>query len=191
VVLTASGIDKTSLSQRRVPRVVDPKTCGARTAVALSLPESPWRVDDATAAGTVQRMPEHRHAVLLVEDHDDSRDAFQELISIAGLDVVGVHSGHDALAHLRQNPGRWCLIVLDWWIRDMTGAEFRRQQLAEPAIRGICTAVVSGDARVRQDAERLGVDYFILKPIEPDVVFQLLSHHCSSSVSPATGTESS
>lgn len=135
-------------------------------------------------------MPEHRHAVLLVEDHDDSREAFQVVIASAGLDVVAVHSGREALVMLRRDPGRWCLIVLDWWLHDMSGEDFRREQLADPRIADVCVAVVTGDARVRNDAKRLGVDYFLLKPIDPDVVVELLSHHCHAPATPATGTDS-
>jgi CheY-like chemotaxis protein len=125
-------------------------------------------------------MPDHRHAALLVEDHDDFREALKTLITDTGLDVVAVHSGAEGLAHLRREPDRWCLVVLDWWLHDMTGEEFRREQLADSRIAGICVSVVTGDARVREAAERLGVDQFLLKPVDPDAIVDLLSHHCAS-----------
>jgi|SRR5579862_1340798 len=128
----------------------------------------------------------HRHAVLVVENHDDFREALEELVSSAGLDVIAVHSGADALDHLRRDAGRWCLVLLDWWLADMTGDEFRQQQVADPRIAEVCLAIVTGDASVKEKARRLGVQYFLLKPVDPEIVLKLLSHHCTTDVGAAT-----
>ena len=123
----------------------------------------------------------HRHAALIVENHDDFREALQVLIETSGLDVVAVHSGAEALQHLRREPRRWCIVLLDWWLADgITGEEFLQEKTAAPRIAETCVAVVTGDARVKAAAERLGVDYFLLKPVDPDAVLRLLSHHCTS-----------
>src|SRR6185369_14309627 len=132
-------------------------------------------------------MPAHRHAVLVVENHDDFREALEVLVSSTGLDVIAVHRGADALEHLRRDARRWCLVLLDWWLADMTGDEFRQQQMADPRIADICLAIVTGDASVKENARRLGVGYFLLKSVDPEIVLQLLSHHCITDAGTATG----
>jgi CheY-like chemotaxis protein len=131
-------------------------------------------------------MPAHRHAVLVVENHDDFREALEVLVSSTGLDVVAVHSGADALDHLRHEARRWCLVLLDWWLADMTGEEFRQQQVADPRSADVCLAVVTGDARVKENARGLGIEYFLLKPVDPEIVLKLLAHHCTTDVGAAT-----
>src|SRR5689334_18628102 len=130
--------------------------------------------------------PAHRHAALIVENDGEFREALQILVETIGLGTVGVHTGEDGLQHLRREPKRWCIVVLDWWLADMTGEEFLRQKNADRRTVDICVALVTGDAHVRAAAERIGVDYFLLKPVDPEVVLGLLSHHCTSPA--ATGT---
>ena len=132
-------------------------------------------------------MAGHRHAALIVENHDDFREALQVLIETSGLDVVGVHRGPDALQYLRREPRRWCIVILDWWLADsMTGEQFLQEKTADPRIADICVAVVTGDARVKAAVERCGGDYFLLKPVDPDNVLRLLSHHCTAPAATAT-----
>ena len=88
-------------------------------------------------------MPKHRHTVLLVEDHADTRDAFIAVADAKGLDVVTAATGHAALWHLRDGL-RPCLILLDIQMPGMDGLTFRREQLANPAFAGIPVVVVSG-----------------------------------------------
>jgi len=130
----------------------------------------------------------HRHAALIVESHDDSREALQVLVETTGLDAVGVHSVTEGLQLLRGEPRRWCIVIIDWWLSDMTGEVFLRETRADPRTADTCVAVVTGDARVKEAAERLGVTYFLLKPVDPDVVLRLLSHHCGAPPS-TTGTK--
>jgi len=131
-------------------------------------------------------VPAHRHAVLVVENHDDFREALEVLVSSTGLDVIAVHRGADALDHLRRDARRWCLVLLDWWLADMTGEEFRQQQLADPRIADVCLAVVTGDASAQEKARGLGVEYFLLKPVDPELVLRLLSHHCTTDLGAAS-----
>jgi CheY-like chemotaxis protein len=95
-------------------------------------------------------VPDHRHAALVVDDHDDFREVIEILVSSTRLDVATAHTAAEALAHLRREPHRWCLVLMDWWLPDMTGEEFRRQQCAEPRIAGICVAVVPRPMHARE-----------------------------------------
>jgi len=116
--------------------------------------------------------------VLLVEDNDDHRDSLAAFVSSMGLDAVGARSGAEALSQLRQEPGRWCLVVLDWWLPDMTGEHFRRRQRLDPRIADVAVVAVTGDGRVRETAARVGFAHFLVKPVEPDLLAELLASHC-------------
>jgi len=130
---------------------------------------------------------DHRHAALIVENDGDFRDALQVLVETIGLDAVAVHTGAEGLQHLRHPSRSWCLVILDWWLVDMTGEDFLQQMRDDRRTADKCVAVVTGDARVKAAAERLGVTYFLLKPVDPDEVLRLLFHHCTAPA--ATGTK--
>jgi len=132
------------------------------------------------------RAHDHRHAALIVDDHDDFGVAIKVLVETTGLDAVIVHGGADGLEHLAREPRRWCIVILDWWLADMTGEDFLLHKNADSRTADICVAVVTGDARVKMAAERRGVGYFLLKPVDPDHVVKLLSLHCTAPVATAT-----
>jgi len=130
----------------------------------------------------------HRGSVLVVEDNEDHREALAALVTLAGLDVVGASTALEALSHLRRQPGRWCLVVLDWWLPDMTGEDFCATLRADPRLARLAVAAMTGDVRARETAERLGLAHFLVKPVEPDIITALLSSHCRG-VKAKVGTE--
>jgi two-component system, chemotaxis family, chemotaxis protein CheY len=124
---------------------------------------------------------DHRHAVLLVEDDYETREAFTMLATTVGLDVVAVENGRVALRRLRDGGFRPCLIVLDIAMPEMDGLEFRRQQLADPALAELSVAVVTGGGwAVEADARKLGLTVFLRKPVEPDQLLRAFTDHCGA-----------
>src|SRR5689334_1568939 len=85
--------------------------------------------------------PAHRHSILLVEDDYDTRGALVLLIEHLGMEVVEALNGREALDRLR-GGFRPCLVLLDMAMPDMDGVEFRRAQLADPALAAIPVAVL-------------------------------------------------
>ena len=122
---------------------------------------------------------EHRHAVLLVEDDYDTREAFTAILEAAGLGVVGAANGREALERLWGGL-RPCMVVLDMAMPEMDGFGFRRAQLADPTLATIPVAVMSGAGwAVERDAKALGLTTFLRKPIEPDQLVAALAGHCA------------
>ena len=120
----------------------------------------------------------HRHAVLVVEDDYDTREAFLDLARAVGLDPIGAENGRTALRLLRDGL-RPCLIVLDMAMPDMNGLEFRREQLADPALADLSVAVMSGGGwAVEADARKLGLTVFLRKPVEPEELLRAFTDHC-------------
>jgi len=120
----------------------------------------------------------HRHAVLVVEDDHDTREAFLELARAVDLEAIGAENGRTALRLLRDGL-RPCLIVLDMAMPDMNGLEFRREQLADPALADLSVAVMSGGGwAVEADARKLGLMVFLRKPVEPEELLRAFTDHC-------------
>jgi CheY-like chemotaxis protein len=127
--------------------------------------------------------PGHHHSVLLIEDHDDLREAFVELAAAAGLEPVACSDGRDALQQLKDGL-RPCLILLDLAMPGMNGLAFRQEQLKDRELADIPVAVVSGTGRVPEEqAKMLGVTRFLRKPIEISELLQLFADHCGTAPS--------
>lgn len=117
---------------------------------------------------------DHRHAILLVEDDHDTREAVSAILETLGLAVVGAANGREALEQLWGGL-RPCLIILDVAMPEMDGYAFRRAQLADPTLTGIPVAVMSGAGwAVEGDARALGLTTFLRKPIDPDQLLATL-----------------
>jgi CheY-like chemotaxis protein len=66
--------------------------------------------------------------VLVVEDHADSRQMICDLLEACRIPCVTAHNGLAALQALHEH--RPSLILLDLWMPDVDGIDFRRLQLA-------------------------------------------------------------
>jgi len=124
---------------------------------------------DAPPRGT--RSASRRGHVLVVEDDDSTREAVVAGLEYAGYTVVGVADGEAALDVLRRGFVPW-VIVLDLMMPVMDGREFRRQQLADPALASIPVVVVSADMRGPRLAGSPGIHAALLKPVDLDELLQ-------------------
>jgi CheY-like chemotaxis protein len=117
--------------------------------------------------------------VLVVEDDLDLREALSELLRAEGFAVLAAADGLDAFEQLRGGvvPSA---IVTDLNMPKMDGWQFRKEQLADPALRDIPTVVMSGTATMgHASLSRLGAIEFLPKPIQVDtlmVILQRLLH---------------
>jgi CheY-like chemotaxis protein len=104
--------------------------------------------------------------VLVVEDHADLREMLAVLLESEGFAVCTASNGVEALEELpRCNPS---VILLDLMMPIMSGDEFRRHQLADPAyakVPVICMTAAH-DGRIR--AERLHANEYFQKPVDFD-----------------------
>jgi CheY-like chemotaxis protein len=81
--------------------------------------------------------------------------------------VVGAANGREALERLRAMP-RPSLILLDLMMPEMNGAQFRAEQLRDPALASIPVVVVSADAAAEEKAAALGAVACLRKPVDID-----------------------
>ena len=87
--------------------------------------------------------PSHNRSILLVDDDVAATDSLTEILTGEGYTVTTAKNGKEALKHLRgaQLPR---LIILDLFMPEMDGWEFRRAQLKDAKLRDIPVVVTTG-----------------------------------------------
>jgi two-component system chemotaxis response regulator CheY len=118
----------------------------------LRLPQSP--VGNARA----------RRVVLIVDDDIDALEALSFVLEDAGYDVLRASNGLEALGQLGDQRGACDLILLDLMMPVMNGWDFRRKQMAIPALSGIPVVLMSAGARMA--CGDLGAAGYVSKPVE-------------------------
>ena len=101
--------------------------------------------------------------ILVVEDDNDLRQYFHDVLSTAGFDVEQAADGMQALQLLDNR--RPDLVVLDLRMPYFTGVEIRQDLAANILTRQIPVVVVSGSP---QDLGDIPVDCLLKKPVMPD-----------------------
>lgn len=107
--------------------------------------------------------PERRR-VLLVDDNVVICDLVALILRSEPIDLIGVHSGQEAIACARRS--QFDLILLDIEMPEMSGFEVCRHFRTDPQLRGIpiCFFSASGCARYFELAQQLGVKEWLTKP---------------------------
>jgi len=106
--------------------------------------------------------------VLVVEDHEDSRDLLCDLFAAVGIPCVTATNGNAALMALRTHRPR--VILLDLMMPEMDGRQFRQeqQQLADRELASIPIILLSARPDHDDYASALGAVATIRKPINLD-----------------------
>jgi CheY-like chemotaxis protein len=120
---------------------------------------------------------EPRSKILLIDDHEDSREMVSIILEMNGFSSVHAGDGIEALAAL---DAGFCpdVIILDWLMPGMDGSSFLAalQQKEEHA--AIPVVVVS--ARATLETLR-PTTHILTKPIDPDTLVALVHTLCSPS----------
>lgn len=114
-------------------------------------------------------------SVLIIDDDDGVRSSVGELLREEGWSVEAARDGAEALAWLRSHPAP-SLILLDLAMPSMNGVEFRRQQLADPALAEIPVIVMSARPRARAEAAQLGADDCLAKPMHLEELLHVVQN---------------
>jgi CheY-like chemotaxis protein len=115
--------------------------------------------------------------VLVVEDTEDLRDLFIEVIRHAGYRVLGAENGAEALEILGSEVTDPCLVLLDMMMPVMDGPMFlnalqQSHRVASLPIVALSAAVTDKDVQ--------GARRFVRKPVSPDVLIALVREYCGS-----------
>jgi PAS domain S-box-containing protein len=143
-----------------------------RLATMSDLPE---RSTQRRVVGLQPNQPDYR--VLVVDDHEDSRNILMKLLSMVGFQVQAAENGEEAIACWQ----RWCphAILMDMRMPVMSGYEATRHIKADP--RGRQTPIIAVTSSVfeddRVDILSAGCDDFLYKPVEEERLLDVLAYH--------------
>jgi PAS domain S-box-containing protein len=145
---------------------------GKLEAMPATLPEPPPRALDA---------PDDDYAalrgarILLVEDNTFNQQIALELLEGAGAAVVLANNGVEALDLLRK--ARFDLVLMDVQMPVMDGLEATRRLRQDSALAGLRVVAMTANATSadRQRCVDAGMDDFLAKPIQPQVLFQTIT----------------
>ena len=125
--------------------------------------------DLATGLGT----PPSRRSILIVEDHDDAREALRALLELEGYDVDAAANGPHGLDLVRARVPDVALI--DIGLPEVDGYEVARRlrAMAGPAPYLIALTGYGQPDDIRR-AREAGFDAHLLKPVDPDALTLVL-----------------
>jgi signal transduction histidine kinase/CheY-like chemotaxis protein len=141
---------------------------GAQPSLPLDLAAVVRQLRDQVVV-TTPRTAERQPRILVVDDEANIRELLTQEFTEAGYAVVTAANGRDAVAEVRrQRPD---LIVLDVMMPEMNGFDVAAVLRNDPQTLDIPIIILS----IVQDRERgfrLGVDRYLTKPIDTDVLFR-------------------
>ena len=106
----------------------------------------------------------YKKSILLVDDDRDTVQLYHTFFSYRGYDVVGIaYDGDDAIETYSSLEVKPDIVLLDHWMPGKTGIEAAGAILSiNPEARII---MASSDADVSEEAFRVGVKMFLMKPL--------------------------
>jgi CheY-like chemotaxis protein len=121
------------------------------------------------------RKPPSRPLVLVVDDHDDTRELYVMSLSAFGFEVMAL-DGVDTFTRVWETHPD--IIVTDLVLHEHDGFEFLRNVRRDPRTHDIPVVVVTayGAPAVRERAERDGCAAFFVKPCLLDELATQLRH---------------
>lgn len=115
--------------------------------------------------------------VLIVEDEFLLRDDLAQALRAAGYEISEASNGRIALEAMRRDKPQ--LVLLDLFMPVMDGAQFRVEQLKDPALASVPVVIVSGHADERQ-VRSLGAADFVGKPVDERALMAIIERIRSS-----------
>src|SRR2546423_4685955 len=104
--------------------------------------------------------------ILLVEDHQDSRNNLQRLIERRGHDIVGVGSAEEAKQALAAQ--HFPFLILDWMLPGQSGIDLCRELRAKPDGDEMFILLVTAraDTADLEQALQAGANDYLTKPLD-------------------------
>jgi PAS domain S-box-containing protein len=117
--------------------------------------------------------------VLVVDDNATSRQIFHDILESFSFEVFLAASGEEALEEVtRADPERpFELVIMDWKMPGMDGIEASRRIKSHPGlskIPAIILATAYGREGLMRQADEIGLEGFLLKPVSPSMLFDAI-----------------
>ncbi len=116
----------------------------------------------------------HCRPILIIEDDDDIRDTFREVLEFEGYEVYSAHDGREGLKIVEHLAGNPCLVLLDLMMPVMDGWQFLRELRETGRQMNFPVVVVSAvGAPSTEGAVRV-----MRKPIDVDDLLETVRAYC-------------
>jgi CheY-like chemotaxis protein len=117
--------------------------------------------------------------IVLVEDHEDTRELTRELLELDGHAVDAYGDGISALAALRRMSLRPCIVLLDVRLPGLSGLDLVRELRDDPALARV--PVILTTAGSPDTVAHLHLP-FLRKPFDPEALLRVVRRHCCACV---------
>jgi two-component system sensor histidine kinase/response regulator len=131
--------------------------------------------------GSAKIVPERlaQLRVLVVDDNPAAREILQEPLSTFAKRVDVVASGREAIAALQQRDATepYDIVFMDWRMPGMDGLQASRHIKSDETLKNhpaIVLVTAFGREEVREEAERLQLDGFLVKPVTKSMIVDTL-----------------
>ncbi len=118
--------------------------------------------------------------ILIIEDDADIREAFTDLLTSDGYEVVTANNGQEGIDHLRKDAG-FSLIFLDLMMPVKDGFQFRKEQLEDKTISHIPVVIMSADGHIEEKQATTGAKEYLRKPIDITDILDTAKKYTQSS----------
>lgn len=121
--------------------------------------------------------PIERKTVFLVEDDLDLRESLKDLLEMEGYDVEEASDGQDALEKLQVRVDMPHLILLDWMMPRMDGAQFCLAKKVFSRIDSVPILLLTADGRVNEKVTQIGAAMGIAKPVDVEILLSAIEKY--------------
>ncbi|MDL2217658.1 response regulator, partial [Christensenellaceae bacterium OttesenSCG-928-M15] len=148
--------------------------------------EVPVRWGDAHREDLPPRVLPSNMRILVVDDSEDSRIIFKEILGSFNLSCDLAESGFEALELVTKSLQRrmpYDLIFLDWRMPKLSGVDTARaiKKIMNDDVLVVMVSVADW-ADIEKEAKPIGIQHFLSKPIAPSVLFNTLVELTQSSM---------
>jgi two-component system sensor histidine kinase/response regulator len=129
----------------------------------------------------------HNLPILVVDDSIISREILTKILNSFSFKVTAVESAREAISKLEESTGEngFKCIIMDWKMPEINGIEAIKQIRSNPKLKYVPKILMStayGKEEVKNQAENLGIEAFLLKPVTPSLLFDTLMNIFGNSV---------
>jgi two-component system sensor histidine kinase/response regulator len=132
-------------------------------------------------SATRRVVPERLASVraLVVDDNSAAREVLMDLLKDVATHVDAVSSGAEAVAAVRQHDGAdpYDVVFMDWRMPGMDGLEATRRIKQDAGLShqpAVVMVTAFGREEVREEAERMAIDSFLVKPVTKSTLVDAL-----------------
>src|SRR5690349_13606387 len=111
------------------------------------------------------------HRILIVEDDDGERDALGRVLRLEGYEVIAARSIAEALELALDGAD---LVISDLCLKRESGIDLLRRWKSRHPQCPFLLATAFGTIQTAVDAIKLGADDFLLKPVDPVQLLELV-----------------